>query len=209
MCEAQATTKEHAPPRSFFPEGYRRDLITVPSCDRHNSDNSMDVEYVRNVIATQHGVNDLAAKVFEKAQRSWNRSPKLLTRTFRDFRAVQYEGSETGAFTIDLPRHRRVMEAIAYAIYFATRGRKHYGDWRIFTPSFKYAPAMLQGKPDPWESLRNLLASGVLQPLAMPEPQVFSCSEVAVNQGHLIYRFEFYGAVVVNAWTLFSTHVAF
>jgi hypothetical protein len=209
MCEAQATTKEHAPPRSFFPEGYRRNLITVPSCDRHNSDNSLDVEYVRNVIATQHGVNNLAARVFEKAQRSWNRSPKLLSRTFREFRAVQYEGSETGAFHIDLPRHRTVMQAIAYAIYFTTRGKKHYGDWRIFTPSFKYAPAMLGGKPDPWESFRKMLASGTCQPLPMPEPQVFKCGEISNDQNQVIYRFEFYEAVVVNTWTLYRTHVTF
>jgi len=209
MCDAPATSREHAPPRSFFPEGYRRNLITVPSCDRHNSDNSLDVEYVRNVIATQHGVNGLAAKVFEKAQRSWDRKPKLLTQTFSTLQAVQYEGSETGAFRIDLPRHKVVMEAIAYALYFSTRGRKHYGDWTIFTPTFKYAPSMLQGKPDPWENLRKMLASGVCQPLAMPEPQVFSCSEVAVDQGQLIYRFEFYEALVVNAWTVFRTHVAF
>jgi hypothetical protein len=169
----------------------------------------MDVEYVRNVIASQHGTNAVAAKVFETAQRSWSRSPRLLSRTFRELQPVEYEGNETGAFRIDLARHRTVMEAIAYAIYFATRGRKHYGDWRIFTPSFKYAPAILDGKPDPWESMRNLLASGACRPLAMPEPEVFTCGEVANDQDQVIYRFEFYEAVVVNAWTLYRTHVTF
>ena len=209
MCEAQATTKEHAPPRSLFPEGYRRNLITVPSCDRHNSDNSLDVEYVRNVIATQHGTNDVASKVFAKAQRSWNHSPKLLTQTFRTLQAVQYEGGETGAFRFDLPRHQAVMEGIAYAIYFSTRGRKHYGTWRIFTPSLKYAPAVLNGDADPWEGFRKLLDSGMCSPVPMPEPQVFSCGEIASDQNQVIYRFVFYEAFVVNAWTLYSTHVVF
>jgi len=30
MCERTATTREHVPPKSFFPEGYRTNLVTVP-----------------------------------------------------------------------------------------------------------------------------------------------------------------------------------
>jgi hypothetical protein len=52
MCDAAGTTKEHAPPDCFFPKGYRAGLWTVPSCDAHNSRNSKDVEYVRNVITS-------------------------------------------------------------------------------------------------------------------------------------------------------------
>ena len=41
-CEEKPTGVEHAPPRLFFPEGgeYRKDLITVPSCDLHNAEKS-------------------------------------------------------------------------------------------------------------------------------------------------------------------------
>src|SRR5713226_181962 len=116
MCEAIATSVEHVPPKCFFPKGYRANLITVPSCTAHNEQNSKDVEYVRNVISTQHGcTNKAAAKAFETAKRSFDKSVKLANRTFRDLRRVLVEGQETGAFPVDLARHKNVMRAIAYA----------------------------------------------------------------------------------------------
>ena len=31
-------TSEHVPPKCFFPKGYRNQLMTVPSCEKHNND---------------------------------------------------------------------------------------------------------------------------------------------------------------------------
>ncbi|MFZ3210923.1 MAG: hypothetical protein WA188_05360 [Terriglobales bacterium] len=208
MCDAVATSAEHVPPQCFFPEGYRCNLITVPSCAAHNQGNSEDVEYVRNVISTQHGTNDAAARLFEKTKRSFNRSPKLLTQTFGGLRPVLVEGEETGAFRIDLARHRRVMKAIAYAIYFHDNARKHRGGWRIFTPSFGYAENIYSGQPDPWEDLRRLLDSGQYTAMPVPQPEVFKYGQIRTDQNQLIYKFEFYERIVVNAWTLFQAFVA-
>lgn len=36
MCECEGTTKEHVPPRCFFPKQKRVNLFTVPSCKKHN-----------------------------------------------------------------------------------------------------------------------------------------------------------------------------
>jgi hypothetical protein len=70
MCERVADTREHAPPKCFFPVTLRTNLVTVPSCEEHNLDNSSDVEYVRNVLSTQHGSNAAAAEVFEATGRT-------------------------------------------------------------------------------------------------------------------------------------------
>ncbi len=207
MCDAAATSEEHAPPESFFPEGYRSNLVKVPSCPAHNEANSKDVEYVRNVISTQHGTNGAATLIFEKTKRSFDNSPKLAARTFRDLRPVMIEGQETGAFPIDLPRHRRVMEAIAYALYFHDFGKKHRGDWQIFTPSFKYAANVHQGASDPWENFRAYVESGQYKSMPVPHPGVFKYGLIEMEQGQIIYRFEFYESVVVMAWTRFTTFV--
>jgi hypothetical protein len=207
MCDAIATSVEHAPPKCFFPEGYRTNLITVPSCVEHNEGNSEDVEYVRNVISTQHGTNDLAAKVFEKTKRSLEYSPKLMTRTFRELRPVLMEGEETGAFPVDLARHKSVMRAIAYALYFRQYRKKHRGDWRIFTPTFGYARSLYRGEPDPWERFRRLVESGHYSPMPVPHPAVFKYGLIEMDHNQTIYRFEFYERVVVMAWTYFATYV--
>lgn len=53
MCNSEATTKEHVPPLSLFPEkkdtygiDFRKNLITVPSCEIHNSKKSDDDEFL-------------------------------------------------------------------------------------------------------------------------------------------------------------------
>jgi len=205
MCDAVATSAEHAPPDCFFPEGYRSNLITVPSCAKHNEANAKDVEYVRNVISTQHGTNGAAVLLFETTKRSLEHSPKLAARTFRDLRPVTVEGEETGAFPIDLPRHQRVMEAIAYALYFRDFGKKHRGDWQVFTPTFMYAAHVHQGAPDPWDNFRAYVESGNYKLMQVPHPEVFKYGVIEMEEGQIIYRFEFYGSVVVMAWTRFIT----
>ena len=50
MCEELATSVEHIPPQCLFPEqkdlpdgiDLRKQLLTVPSCDKHNSKKSQD-----------------------------------------------------------------------------------------------------------------------------------------------------------------------
>ncbi len=63
MCSKVATSKEHVPPRCLFPESkdvgadYRANLITVPSCDKHNSAKSQDDEFLMASIAGIVGSN--------------------------------------------------------------------------------------------------------------------------------------------------------
>ena len=207
MCDELAVSREHVPPKCFFPERFRSNLVTVPSCDAHNSKNSLDVEYVRNVISTQHGSNDAAAEVFEATKRSLDRSPKLRARTFRDLRPIVIEREETGAYPVDLERHKRVMGAVAHALYFHDYGRKHRGGWQVFTPSFSYAATVHGGQPDPWANFRQLLESGHYTPMPVPHPEVFRYEMLEMEEGQMMFRFVFYDRVVVNAWTHFQTFV--
>jgi hypothetical protein len=56
MCDSPETSREHAPPLCFFPEtkdvgrDLRRNLVTVPSCDVHNSKKSKDDEFFRSLV---------------------------------------------------------------------------------------------------------------------------------------------------------------
>lgn len=58
MCVSPATSREHVPPLCLFPESkdvggkdYRRNLITVPSCDEHNSKKESDDEFLMVSLA--------------------------------------------------------------------------------------------------------------------------------------------------------------
>jgi hypothetical protein len=88
----------------------------------------LDVEYVRNVIAT-HLVTEGSAGVQlqDKVLGSFENSPKLFNQTFADAKPIKIGGGETAVYTLDLPRFTKVMEAIAFAVYYRVSGKTHHG----------------------------------------------------------------------------------
>jgi len=202
VCGAPATSEEHAPPESFFPERYRSGLVTVPSCADHNTKLSKDVEYVRNALCGQRGTNLVAAIVFEAARSSYERSPKLFNRTFSDIRRVILEGQETGAFSIELPRFKKVIKAIAYAMYYHDFGKRNEGDFDVFSPSLSSRSNLYYGRPDGYENLRSLLEACVFKSMPVPQPRVFKYGISRPGEGQIHYRFKFYEGFVVYALTL-------
>jgi hypothetical protein len=201
-CGAFATSEEHAPPASFFPEGYDTGLVTVPSCAEHNVNLSGDVEYVRNVICCQHGVNLVASRVFETAKGSYANSQRLFNRTFSDVRAVVVDGDETGAFPIELPRFKRVIKAIAYAMYYHDFGRRNEGDFDVFSTSLNSRSNLYHGVPDGYENLRRILEACAFESRPVPQPKVFKYGISRHGEGQIQYKLEFYESFCVYVLTL-------
>jgi hypothetical protein len=81
MCDQPAVGVEHAPPKCLFPEkgGFRKRLITVPSCSLHNSKKSKDDEYLRHVLVTAPDGNNVALDLLGgPVMRSYERRPHIL-----------------------------------------------------------------------------------------------------------------------------------
>jgi len=145
MCEEQATTREHAPPRCFFPEpkdvengeDLRRNLITVPSCAKHNLTASKDDEYVMVMLVSHIGNNAVAKRHFAtKVVRALEKSPAFVRRAYGDHHRVVVDGGETLAFRIDDARFQAVMEKTTRAIVFDHTGQKLLRPVKIISPSF-------------------------------------------------------------------------
>lgn len=64
-CSAKGTTKEHIPPRSFFPDGEKEQLLTVRSCEKHNNAKSVDDLYVLAQICMNASPSNRAGEVWE------------------------------------------------------------------------------------------------------------------------------------------------
>jgi len=200
-CEFKATTREHVPPKAFSPDGFRDGLVTVPSCDRHNLDNSMDVEYARNVIASSRGINQIGERlVFGKAKRSYDRSCRLFSQTFRDSGLAALDGEETCVIRIDLRRLKSVMTAIAQAIFFLDEERKAER-WRVYVDSL-CSNADLGGARHGGarEQLRSTLGRLTFKDRPVPQPKVFKYAVSRMAEGLPIYRFDFYEGFVAYAW---------
>jgi hypothetical protein len=199
MCDRPATSREHSPPYSFFPDDRRVNLITVPSCETHNNRNSKDVEYVRNLITSDLHVNEVGLAMFQKARRSYERSPKLFRNTFARVRFVRVCGRETAVNQINLTRFKRVIRAIAYALYFHDFGVKFPRRWNVYNATMVSQNEGFYDRPDmvnPY--LRQLFRQAPAAQRDTNQPEVF---RYGVNRGELphevFYRLLFYAGADV------------
>ena len=197
-CEKAATTREHVPPLCFFPSDQRSGLITVPSCNRHNNENSRDVEYVRDVLVSLAELGPESKEVFAKALRSFDRRPSLIPRVYADLRLMMLRGQERGIFTIDLPRIDRIMIAIARALCYRDSARKHK-KWKVFMVTAQSDESLGAGR-DAWEPLRRQLAILRYEYPSTAQPTVFAYGKALLKPNAVVYQLLFYDAVVINVW---------
>jgi len=134
MCDEEGTTKEHAPPISFFPdqesflsigieiEDMRKNLIRVPSCPKHNTGKSGDDVFARNILVMNQGTNDVGQNQFRaKVLRAFKRDSSLLAQFQIDTKPViltDGKGTfETNAMTGDVDRFNSWMDKLGRALY--------------------------------------------------------------------------------------------
>jgi hypothetical protein len=140
MCDQPSTSKEHVPPRCFFPKGnnekneQRTNLITVPSCDLHNSAKSKDDEYVRQFFAASLTSNPVGHEQFlDKGIATLKRSPALASRMTSGARGVVLHNTETNrwersvALKVETNRVLNWLDTASRAIYFHEKNCRFSG----------------------------------------------------------------------------------
>jgi hypothetical protein len=142
MCAASATSREHVPPQCLFPEAreaggrnYRRNLITVPSCEVHNTRKSDDDEFLMLSLAGIIGNNSVGYRhKLTKGDRALRRSSyRHLSKVFQKWK--DYELKREGDLALvlswgtpDVPRLLRCFDKIARALYFHHFGTRFEGE---------------------------------------------------------------------------------
>ena len=133
MCDSFETSREHTPPLCFFPEAkiigrdLRRNLITVPSCDRHNYQKSKDDEFLRSVILMTPANSEAKQHLFfGKLLPAVSRKSHVYRSFFADKGTVlQGKGR---ALKIDRKRFNNCIDHMGRAIFFDAFRRK----WQLF-----------------------------------------------------------------------------
>lgn len=122
-CEAAGTTREHFPPKAFFPKGGALQLKTVPSCPDHNNGKSGDDVYalVQICLNAAKGDNLPKAIFMRSVVGALKRSPA--------FRAALNEGAEwlengSRKYNVDTGRLDAFFDSLCCAIFFDRYGRK-------------------------------------------------------------------------------------
>jgi hypothetical protein len=133
MCSAHATSQEHVPPKCLFPSqkdlpggvDLRKELITVPSCEVHNSAKSKDDEYLLYALSLSIANNQTGTDHFgTKVLRAAIRRPATINAITSNALAVAVEDTETGqvdqtlALEVNYQRISTGFEMMGRALYF-------------------------------------------------------------------------------------------
>jgi hypothetical protein len=177
FCGNAATSAEHVPPKCLFPEqkdvhgeDYRKNLITVPSCDKHNTQKSQDDEFLMACLAPVVGNNGTAfIHTHTKLARTHAHNPRLIDKTILDARNRNIVGPDGMIFPTlvgrpDMLRLCRVLQAVARGLYFHANGKRFKGKVTVM-PSFVNYPrggamsvirlvsqCMIDQERDDWET---------------------------------------------------------
>ncbi len=181
MCSAEETSREHAPPQCLFPEegdigrNLRRNLVTVPSCDEHNSKKSADDEFLRAVIlAAAVDSSEVARHQFlGKFLRGARRNRDAHSEFFKDMGSIS-SGTKR-VLKLDRDRFDKCVEHLARALFFHTFKSKWSLPIAVVSPNF-YLEAAQRGpvthipSQQTIEVTQKFLAS---EPLLGENPEVF------------------------------------
>lgn len=153
MCEEFANTVEHAPPRCIFPESkdlaeglnFRKNLITVPSCEKHNTSKSRDDEYLLHVLAASITSSPIGlAQFLTKVRRALERRPvlagALIPGEIPVMRFVPHTRTLEEGFPIDADGARidNVISSCARALFLHETGSKFFGRVKVIAPFMSY-----------------------------------------------------------------------
>jgi hypothetical protein len=120
-CNKKGETKEHIPPRSFFPDGEKEQLLTVKSCIEHNNEKAKDDIYVLAQICMNASPSNRAREVFMnkvKPQLGFNNEA---LRKKLAYGAVQL-GSGVVKYQVDIQRFDGFFTALSCGIIFKSCG---------------------------------------------------------------------------------------
>ena len=142
-----ASTRDHVPPKSFFPRPRPANLITVPSCEDCNNVFGKDDERVRNIITSIHTTEvhpAICQQIADKRNRSFQRSEGFsnFLHLVSSIKLTEHQ-SDTGdyfhrtlAFNLDQKVFDRFVERMTRALLFYENGIK----WTELDIKWKLSP---------------------------------------------------------------------
>ncbi|WP_443096705.1 hypothetical protein ACTT2I_16620 [Stenotrophomonas sp. PUT21] len=210
-CGFEASTAEHVPPQGIFPrqkdspdgKDYRKQLITVPSCEEHNTDKSREDEYLLYTLAMSLPSNEVAKHQFlTKIMRAVKRRPKLMERLLTETQEVVVHDTVAGtwektiAFRPEESRLIGMFTCIAKGLYFHEKRTPWLGDVSVLI-EFMLSFDDLEKNEDQRLLVERLDTFLEGQPLRGNNQDVFGYQFVEAD-GKVLARLHFYGSSKVT-----------
>ncbi len=187
ICNQLATSREHVPARGLFPaekdiglgQNFRRNLITVPSCELHNTGKSDDDEFLIAALSANVGSNAVAfLHLHSKTRRIFDRKgDQFMSEVVRNAKHIVLDNGNGNKFPVFLgkPNYDRLEKCfknIACGIYFHEFSTPFSGEIQVILGFLKYQTENTRNLARLCETAfeaegKNWLAKG-------ENPQVFS-----------------------------------
>ncbi|HKV42324.1 MAG TPA: hypothetical protein VJX67_24185 [Blastocatellia bacterium] len=145
-------------------------------------------------------MNSLGEGLFEKARKSFDRSPALAAATFKQWGFATVEGQRAVVLKIDRSRFDHVMSAMAYGLYYRDYQTRYLGVWKIVAPTMMGSH---RHSATPFDALNAMARQMLGQPRVIHRdtgnPDVFRYAAYSEGEGKIVYGFWFYNGLDVYA----------
>lgn len=211
-CERKAISREHVPPLCLFPEikdtkgiNFRKDLITVPSCEIHNSKKCADDEFLMLSLSGLIKNNPIGSfHQLTKANRALRRKNKdfIDKQVLRNHKLGKIKTTD-GKFRIvsignpDIERLSKCLNHIAYGLYFHEFKKKFDGEIKMILEFIEYSDDNTQTLKE-FLKKRFLLEAKLNKEIKGENPMVFYYQfHEPDNFGLIALKMVFYGTAEV------------
>ena len=193
-CGAKAVSKEHVPPLCFFPKEQRKNLITVPACDQHNKDLSIDQEYTRNMVVLYYFNNyDGTQMAIEKAFKSITNNQWLIAEIKQQL-VMSMNKTGVPALTLNTIKMDKVFCAMGRALYYHDFEVVYNGEWDVFYHSNFLSPSEHnENSFKQLEDFKKLLGSISYTDRNVQNPKIFQYA-YSIDGSKIVYKLKFYEA---------------
>lgn len=172
-CGKAATSNDHVPPQSFFPQGKNLNLFKVPSCANHNEMFSTLDErfrfYIQGSAMSEDAFNMFADKTIRGLQRE---AAKKFTASLAQYsKWVTVAGERRRVFSVEPEKQNQFFEKLVRGAYYLAFREPACGQIVTASPQF-YSPGL--DYKTLAENLGLLLNDGsIMTEYACPNPDIF------------------------------------
>ena len=198
----ETNKREHVPPFGFFPKGHREELITVPSCEQHNTEFSMLDErfqiYIKAIGTNQIAVDDFKDRVARGLNRE--QSKKFVESLSKSSFYTDIDGEKRLLFKIDTQYTEKFVEKVIRGLHFYHNKKPAQGRVLSFSAQF-YNPEL------DYEELFDLLLEDLRSEYMIEgdynNPEIFRYRYVNLTDYNIfIVVLNFYMGVEFIGWVL-------
>ena len=190
-------TKDHVPPKGFFPEPRPSDLITVPSCVKCNKDTEKDEDYFRaTFMFSNAGITPAGKKLWnQKLDNMYKKNLGLRRKIAQDFKKVKLVPSR-GLFirsqTASFPDSARIDNVVCKIV----KGLYYHEYNEIIPSSICIAARFVQTQEDKNEAFKYELQFG-----SRSWPGVFEYrfDRTSKKNECIFWLMRFYGCIIFYA----------